>query len=179
MTNGWRTHAQLAGRFHPDYPDDVQVIVHDGGPRITQARPEAVWVTVTAMDGDVFRGRVHNEPQQLKRVRLGEEIRFLVAAGAPHPVLVTEKYLRERDTWTVHPCNKCGLSELFDAPSELFAATFHGLPPGAQPEMFTAFCPLCSGAQVVELKTSSLSAPAHEPATAVTRARRPWWRFWK
>lgn len=179
MTSDWRTHPQLKDRFLADHPDDLQVIVHDGGPRITQARPEAVWVTVTAMEGGVFRGRVLNEPQQLARVRRGDEIRFLVAAGAPHPILVTEQYLRERGAWTVHPCDKCGLGELFDAPSELIAATFRGLPPDAQPEMFTAFCALCGGGQVVELKAASLSAPTKVDQTGSEPEPRPWWRFWR
>jgi hypothetical protein len=58
MANEWRQHPLLKGRFLPDYPDDLQVIVHDGGPKITSNEPEIVWVTVTAMDGDVFHGRV-------------------------------------------------------------------------------------------------------------------------
>ncbi len=179
MTAEWRQHPLLRERFLPEHPDDLQVIVHDGGPRLTQARPEAVWVTVTAMDGDVFRGRVLNEPQQLARVKRGDEIRFVVPAGAPYPILVTEKYLRERVAWTVHPCDKCGLSELFDAPSELIAATFKSLPPDAQPEMFTAICPLCGGGQVVELKGASLEAHGQTSTEGSATEHRPWWRFWR
>lgn len=179
MTSAWRHHPQLRDRFLPEHPDDLQVIVHDGGPRLTQARPEAVWVSVTAMEGDVFRGRVLNEPQQLARVKCGDEIRFVVPAGAPHPILVTEKYLRERGAWTVHPCDKCGLSELLDAPSELVAAKFKGLPPDAQPEMFTAFCPLCGGGQVIELKAATVATPAPANIAATARTPRQWWRFWR
>jgi hypothetical protein len=47
----WRALPALAGKFHPEHPDDLPVIVHDGGPRITRARPEAVWVRVTGMTG--------------------------------------------------------------------------------------------------------------------------------
>jgi hypothetical protein len=178
VTAEWRQHPLLRSRFLPEHPDDLQVIVHDGGPRLTPARPEAVWVTVTAMDGEVFRGRVLNEPQQLARVKRGDEITFMVPAGAPHPILVTEKYLRERGAWTVHPCDKCGLSELFDAPSELVGATFKGLPPDAQPEMFTAFCPLCGGGQVVELKAATIGEPAPPTGVVPVSRARPWWRFW-
>ncbi len=45
MPNDWREHPKLKGRFHPDHPDDLQVIAHDGGARITGNAPEAVWVT--------------------------------------------------------------------------------------------------------------------------------------
>lgn len=60
--NQWRTHPKLQGKFLPDYPDDLQIIAHDGGPRITQTAPELVWVSVTAMDGEVFSGRLLNQP---------------------------------------------------------------------------------------------------------------------
>src|SRR5688572_7385786 len=76
----WRTHPKLKGRFLPEHPDDLQVIVHDGGPRITDRSPEAVWVTVTGCDRDVFIGRVLNQPTQLRTVQQGQQIRFVMPA---------------------------------------------------------------------------------------------------
>src|SRR5215467_14273274 len=148
----WRSHPKLKDRFHPQHPDDLQVIVHDGGPRITDRRPEAVWVTVTGCDGDVYAGRVLNQPSQLRTVQQGQQIRFIMPEGGKHPVLVTEKYLRERSAWTIHPCQKCGLSELFDAPSDLMRVVFPNAPAESVMEAFTSFCPLCGGVQVIELK---------------------------
>ena len=59
MKQVWRSHPKLRGRFHPESPDDVQVLVHDGGPRITDRLPETVWVTVTGCeDSGVFIGRI-------------------------------------------------------------------------------------------------------------------------
>ena len=58
MSSEWREHPKLRDRFLPDHPDDLQVLVHDGGPRISRNPAEAVWVTVIGMDGEVFRGRV-------------------------------------------------------------------------------------------------------------------------
>src|SRR5262245_48123069 len=146
----WRTHPQLKGRFLADHPDDLQVIVHDGGPRLTDRQPEAVWVTVTGCDQDVFAGRVLNQPTQLRTVRQGQQIRFIMPAGGDYPVLVTDKYLRERPSWTIHPCEKCGFSDLFDAPSDLMRVVFPDLPVGAAVEAFTSFCPLCGGVQAIE-----------------------------
>jgi hypothetical protein len=146
----WRTHPKLKGRFLPNYPDDLQVIVHDGGPRISNRRPEAVWVTTTGCEGDVFTGRVLNRPSQLAMIQQNQQIHFMVAAGSQHPVLVTEKYLRDRPSWKIHACQKCGFSELFDAPSDLMRVVFPNLPDGARMESFTSFCPLCGGVQVVE-----------------------------
>ena len=101
----------------------------------------------------------------------------LVSDGAEFPVMATDKYLRERGAWVVHPCRKCGLSELFDAPSDLMRAAFQGMPADAQMSMFTSFCPLCGGVQGVESKDNP--APSEgEPVAPSQAAKRPWWRFW-
>lgn len=143
-----------------------------------------MWVTASGVDGDVFRGRVLNQPHNLTTVRLADEIRFVVADGAQFPVMVTEKYLRERGAWDIIPCRKCGFSELFDAPSDLIRVVFPNQPAGAVMSMFTAFCPLCGGVQGVKAKGESLppdedvAAPASPPPPSAPAAKRPWWRFW-
>jgi len=167
----WRTLPILQGKLHPGHPDDLQVIVHDGGPRITRARPEAVWATITGFDGAVFTGKVLNAPTQLASVRQHQAIRFVVDAGSGHAVMVTDKYLGERPRWNVGGCAQCGFAHLFDAPSDLIRATFSGLPPGATPEAFTAFCPLCGGVQAIE-HVDIDDEPAAGPA------KKPWWKVW-
>jgi hypothetical protein len=149
----WRDNPTLAGRFHPEYPDDLQVLVHDGGPRLTTTRPEVVWVRANGGAGDVFTGRLLNQPHQLTTVKEGDEIRF-VANGGEHPLMVTDKYLAERANWDVTPCNKCGLGELFDAPSDLVRVVFPDAPAGADAVMqaFTAFCGACGGILLVKAK---------------------------
>jgi hypothetical protein len=173
----WREHPKLKGRFLPDHPDDLQVIVHDGGPRITRTPPEVVWVTIRGMDGDVFRGRVLNQPHNLQTVRQGSEIKFVMPEGSEHPVMVTDRYLRERPDWVIHPCRKCGLSELFDAPSDLIRAVFPNSPPGGQMSTFTALCPQCGGFLGVESRGSPASCSG-EAAPPPPPTKRPWWRFW-
>ena len=168
----WRTHPKLKGRFHPEHPDDLQVIVHDGGPRITDRAPQAVWVTVNRCDGDVFGGRILNQPRQLRTIQQGQQVRFIMPAGGEHPVMVTDKYLSERPSWKIHPCKACGFSELFDAPSDLMRAVFSNIPEGAMMEAFTSFCPLCGGVQVIESKDSTLEM---EEAPE----KKAWWQFWR
>jgi hypothetical protein len=177
MWGGWREHPKLKGRFLPEHPDDLQVFVHDGGPRLSRLPTEAVWVSVRGADGDVFRGRVLNQPHNLTSVRQGSQIKFVVADGARFPVMVTDKYLRERGAWNIHPCRKCGFSELFDAPSDLIRVVFPNTPADAQMSMFTAFCPLCGGVQGVEARDNTAPGGA-ETDSAPLRAKRPWWRFW-
>jgi hypothetical protein len=153
MAHEWRSHPLLKTRFHPDFPDDLQVIVHDGGPRLTNRRPEAVWVRLHAIEAaDLFVGTVINQPSQLTSVKLGQHVRCLVVASAKYPILVTGKYLAERGDWDVVPCNKCGFGELFDAPSDLMRVIFPNNPPGAVTVSFTSFCPLCGGVQVVRYR---------------------------
>jgi hypothetical protein len=152
LWGAWREHPKLKGRFLPDYPDDLQVLVHDGGPRISPNAPEAVWVSVTGMEGDVFQGRVLNQPHHLQSVKRWDTVKFLVADGAEFPIMVTDKYLLERGQWEIQPCGKCGLSELFDAPSDLSRVVFPNMPADALSTMFTAFCPLCRGMQLVKTR---------------------------
>lgn len=149
----WRTDPQLAGRFHPEYPDDLQVIVHDGSPRLTPNRPEVVWVTVTGYDGQFYRGVVLNQPHQLVSVRANDEIAFKVVPSVPHPVYLSAKYLGERPNWNIRPCDKCGFSDLFDAPSDLIAKIFPNLPADQGMMMFSTFCPLCGGVLIVRDKS--------------------------
>ncbi|MEM8882986.1 MAG: hypothetical protein AAGD14_02865 [Planctomycetota bacterium] len=157
----------MRDRFHPEYPDDLEVIVHDGGPRLTQRRPEQVWVTVIGRNPQgVFAGRVLNQPAQLESVSEGSVIRFVVAAGG-HALMTTGKYLAERPAWEVGACDRCGLDELLDAPSDLIAAIFPNVPDDAVVGTFTSFCGLCGGGQVVRL--------VEEPAPT----RKRWWEFWR
>ncbi len=167
MAGEWRRHPKLLGKFLPDFPDDLQILVHDGGPRLSTKFAEAVWVTVTGTDGEVFRGRVLNQPTQLGAVRHGSDIRFVAAAGADYPVMVTDKYLAERGAWKITPCQKCGFDELFDAPSDLIRVIFPNLSADGQPAAFTTYCPLCGGVQLVA--ALGFAPPA---------AKKPWWRFW-
>jgi hypothetical protein len=162
----WRAHPKLTGRFHPEIPDDLQVIVHDGGPRLTQKAPELVWVTVTGGEGDVFSGRILNQPAHVTSVHQGQEIRFIVPDRCPHPLLVTPKYLHERPSWQIDPCRQCGFAALFDAPSDLIRAAFPDIPDGAVMEGFTSFCPLCGGIQMLHCKGSGAGGKDR-------------WKFWK
>jgi hypothetical protein len=164
----WRQHPRLQGRFHPQAPDDLQVVVHDGGPRFTDRRPEQVWVHVVAMEGEVLTGEVLNAPHQLTSVHQGDRIQFLAPASGAL-LQVRPRYLAERSAWRIQPCSGCGLAELFDAPSELIARVFPNLPPGATLEQFTAICGACGGVQGVERRKEAVEgAPA-----------RKWWQFWQ
>lgn len=149
----WREHPQLVGRFHPECPDDLQVVIHDGGPRLSEHPPECVWVRVVGGERSVFQGQVLNAPCHLKSVLQGDLIRFVVPEGSEHALMVTDRYLSERTDWTIHPCRTCGLAELYDAPSDLIRVVFPDVPDGVTTNGFSAICPACGGIQVVQHKS--------------------------
>jgi hypothetical protein len=167
----WHNTPHLRGRFHPEFPDDLQVIVHEGGPRLTEVQPELMWVKVVGQGGIVYEGELLNAPHNLQAHTLGSHILFLATPGAEHPFLVTAKYLAERKEWKITPCDSCGFPELFDAPSELVSRLFPALETGSQLEGFTTFCPLCGGVQMVQARDEAKQGEGP--------AGRKWWQVWK
>ena len=100
-----------------------------------------------------------NQPQQLLSVTEGAQISFVAPDGGEHPIRVSAKYLAERGSWIVEPCAACGLTELFDAPSDLIGVAFPSLPAGAIVEAFTATCGLCGGVQFVRQENPPTGDP--------------------
>jgi hypothetical protein len=171
MSGDWTNHPSLQGRFNPEFPDDLQVIVHDGPPTITKRAPELVWVRVTACGrevpifGDnrhltVFRGTVLNKPHHLLTVSEGAGIQFVVPKSGPHPLQVTAQYLEERPSWRlIAACKNCGMSELFCPALELAKRSFSNMTDNQLSGfMFTTRCGWCGGGQVVRLMRKPLSA---------------------
>lgn len=158
MPSPWNEHPKLRGRFRPEFPDDLQVIVHDGGPVTSDRQPELMWVRVVECQDGVFSGIVLNSPTQLKSVTQGSVIQFIVPEGGQYPVQVNRKYLQERSAWRLLvPCKKCGLTELLDPPSQLLASSFPSITADqlSQGFTFTTRCGLCGGAVVVRLKRTN------------------------
>jgi hypothetical protein len=172
----WRNDPALKGKFHPEYPDDIQVIIHGGGRRIAQHPAEGMWVRVIGSESGVYTGIILNTPIGLTNVRQGSAIKFIMPLVGEHPILVTDKYLAERDHWIIHPCKKCGFAELYDAPSDFIRVAF---PNQSQDEiqiMFTYKCVKCpNGLQVVENK--DVPAEAKPPLSRPHKKKR--WEFWK
>lgn len=165
----WRHDPLLAGKFHPQFPDDIQALVHDGDPRRTRRGPELCWVRIQRVERaptrrlastevepsrHVYIAELLNQPHTLQSVRRGERLKVISVHGLPYPLHVTDDYLREREDWTITPCSKCGMSECFDPPSVMVKVRFPDGPPDAQIAAFTSFCSHCGGVQ--ELRHASL-----------------------
>jgi len=161
----WHRDPLLAGKFHAQYPDDIQTLVHDGDPRRTRRGPELCWVRILRIDRaptrrldasgiepsrHVYVGELMNQPHTLTSVKRGDRVKLISVHGLPHPLHVTDDYLREREDWTITPCDRCGASECFDPPSVMARVRFPDAPPGAVIERFTSFCSHCGGIQQLQ-----------------------------
>lgn len=178
MNETWRNDPLLKEKFHPDYPDDIQVLIHAGNPRFSRKRPELVWVRVTQSHEGCYIGTLLNAPQQLDNLRQGDAVFFMAAESSPHPFLVDHDYVEDRKKWIISPCDKCGFSEMFQPPSEKAAAFMkeNEIPDGNTPLMLTTFCPLCGGVQVLGKVGTEAEAQVRgfNPFK-----KRKWWQFWR
>jgi hypothetical protein len=173
MTSPWLTDPSLSGQFHPNFADDLRVVVHDGEPRRTKRMPEIAWVRVTGIhralqmptaselrtkpldtselawvERPVYAGTLLNQPTGLETARQGQSLLFLHTPGVPHPLRVTEQYVTERARWAVSACDKCGADQTLDPPSIMAKTRFPNTPAGSTPISFTAFC-VCGGTMVL------------------------------
>jgi hypothetical protein len=141
----WRVDPALRGRFHPQWPDDLQVLLHDGESRRTGKRTELCWLRVDAVEDSEARryaGTLMHPTHQLATVKLGDHVAFLAAPGGKHALMVTAAYVAERADWTIEPCPSCGLREGLDPPSVMARTRFPDAG-DAVPEMFSAHCAMC------------------------------------
>jgi len=174
----WREDPLLTGKFHPEYPDDIQIFVHAGNPRFSGKRPELVWVRIQESLRQSYRGILLNEPQQLEALRQGDSVQFMAVQSSPHPFMANDAYLEDRKGWVVSPCDKCGFTEMFQPPSERAAAFMreNNIPEENTPIMLSTFCPLCGGCQILGKVGTEAEQKVREFNPC---GKKKWWRFWK
>jgi hypothetical protein len=194
----WRTDPALQGRFHAEFADDLQVMVHDGEPRRTNKPPEACFVHVTGVVGTlriphappnavppvpasalqwtelpIYRGTVLNVPHNLTTVRQNQPIEFIAATGLPHPLQITPQYAQERSQWCITPCSGCGSDQALDPMTMMAKTRFPDAPGDSIPIAFSAFCP-CGGTMTLAMA----DVPRASAPTPTSGSAKPWWRFW-
>ena len=85
----WHNDPDLKERFHPQYPDDLQVLIHEGSFRFTDKKPEVAWVHILNRlqwmhegfdDSYAYRGILLNKPHQTRE-----------ASGGPPRIPTLEK----------------------------------------------------------------------------------------
>ena len=108
MNYPWRDDPLLEGRFHPDFPDDLQVLVHEGGPRLSSRSPELMWARTIGTEGGAYVATLLNQPHHLQTLHEGAEVLYVIPDGAEYPIRVTAKYLEERAACTSRPAQGAG-----------------------------------------------------------------------
>jgi hypothetical protein len=145
----WKNDPSLKGRFHPNAPDDIEVVIHDGHPGFSGKSPERAWVRVRGRRGSAWMGTLLNQPFHLKSKSEGSEVLFVAPAKGKYLVQVSEQYLREREEWRIGECSQCGMTETLSPPSEILTHTNVPADARSQVRQVTAPCPFCKGSQVL------------------------------
>ncbi len=144
----------LARLMNPQHPGDLQVAVHQGGPKTSQTPPELCWVHHTGRSSASTARHIYhtgillNQPTHIAGYHKGQEVTFIAPQHGDAAVLTTPEYRAERDAWHIRPCEACGFSELMDAPSKLASVSFPDAPAGSTPIIFTTRCGICGSGRV-------------------------------
>lgn len=147
----WTEDPLLKGKFHPEHPDHVQVLIHAGNPKFSGKRAEIAWVRVTESRGQYYIGSLVSPPKQLDNIRQGDDMLFMAVPSGPYPFLIGADYLEDRKNWIISPCSKCGFTEMFQSPTKHAEALMRqdNVPEGKTPIMLATSCPICGGIQML------------------------------
>src|SRR5256885_4906003 len=85
----WRTDSRFAGYVEQGYPDDV-LVLFTSSDSINGAKPEGLWVTVTAQDSTsgLFLGILREQPHTPRGVVEGDNVVFRIQPDLQSPVAV-------------------------------------------------------------------------------------------
>lgn len=167
----WHNDPALQGRFHDDYPDDVQMLIHNGSFRFTTSAPEVVWVRITARmefernDGKqatAYKALLLNQPHHLEGFEKGADVLLLADADYEYAIYATHEYVLQRPDFEITPCDNCGLPELFDTVPSLIDFSFEGEAATQMQKqieagggvVFSSFCPMCGKAGQLTVKSN-------------------------
>jgi hypothetical protein len=136
----WRSDPLLAGKFHPQYPDDLEATFVLIGKKTL----EKMWVRLDEAVPKVgFRGNLlntsHFEPS------LAAGVRVMVRPSRSHPPALWVPDGPAADNLLTYSsvCEKCGFDLVFIPMSELAKMQFPDAPPGAVFERMTTRCLMC------------------------------------
>ncbi len=163
----WRKDPLLAGRFHPQHPNDLQVSFFLPAHR----QVEQMWVR---LDGEVpalhaWGGTLLNTSHLDPALTQGTRVAVRGAKGAEAPLWVSEVMAKNLERWDA-TCSACGFDLVLEPVEALLARQFPGLPEGSVMEAFTTRCAMCNQTQSVSLRRDG--APLEEtqgadPGTAM------------
>lgn len=144
----WRSDPALAGRFHPQAPDDLEALFF-----FVEARQvEKMWVRLDAVDDEIggYSGNLLSTPYARGAgVAAGSRVAIRCTPGAGDPVWVSDATRANLRAWR-SPCEACGFDLLFEPVEVIASRQFPSAPPDWAPLAFTTRCPLCGGTMMAE-----------------------------
>ena len=142
----WHRDPRLTGRFHPDYPNDVEALFLDR----TLGAIEKLWVSLIDLDLTTghYVGVLLGEPTKTKRVCQGTRVMLRMTAGAREPIFIGDIEGDNLRNFRA-ACSGCGSDVLFDPAVQAATKQFGGLPTATTMDAFTTHCALCDGEMLV------------------------------
>lgn len=156
----WHGDPDLQGLFHPDCPDDVEVLFFFPHKRVK----EKMWVRLQQIRPDIggYQGELLNSSYTLNALTKGRQIMLRKSPGLPAPFYLTPEMLENQRDWDIH-CTSCGFDAVFRPIGELASMQFPDAPDGALPVAFTTRCPLCKDTMTLELKETKRNFETSTP----------------
>jgi hypothetical protein len=143
----WHQDPALAGKFHPQMPDDIEAtFIHLGKKTL-----EKMWVRLEAAHAVGYVGQLLNTSHVEPAFAAG--VRVLVRPSRSHPpmLFVPQVAAQNLERWKSE-CSQCGFDLVFIAVAELVKMQFPNVPAGAEMQQFTTRCLMCRGTMHVALR---------------------------
>lgn len=164
----WTSDPRLAGKFHPEYPDDLQASFFFP----STGNVEQMWVRLERAEPalEAYAGKLLNTAHADASIAAGTTVLIRPAPGASIPVWLSPAVQENLRDWTAK-CSACGFDLVVEPVSALLARQFANAPPGATFEALTTRCAMCRNTQMVTRRgladSVSVTAAAPAPVPAV------------
>lgn len=148
-SGAWTKDPYFKGRFHPQFPNDVQGVFFFPASR----KAEQMWVRLereTPVAG-TYEGALLNTAHLEPTLKEGTRVRLRGAEGASGPVWVSDVTAQNLATWDAR-CEACGFDLVLEPVEVLIARSFPDSPAGTVFEALTTRCAMCRQTQVLQQK---------------------------
>jgi len=165
---GWHVDPFFAGRFHPEYPSDLEVLFF----LPASQKVEQMWVQLDRVASEgTYEGTLLNTSHFEPTLTQGTRVTVRGAKGAKGPLWVSPSMQANAAGWT-SVCQSCGFDALFEPVQALVARTFPDAPPGAEMLNFTTRCPMCNETMLVGKRETGAPTPEPEPEVVAAPAKK-------
>lgn len=150
-SGAWVKDPFFKGRFHPQFPNDVQGVFFFPASR----KAEQMWVRLereTPVAG-TYEGVLLNTAHLEPTLKEGTRVRLRGAEGASGPVWVSDVTAQNLTAWDAR-CEACGFDLVLEPVETLIKRSFPDAPEGAEFEALTTRCAMCRQTQLLQRKVT-------------------------